>query len=132
MHYRKHRHWGERHWWWGGRGLCRGHAASPARGCGRRPAYPPPPWPMWPPHSIATHPAPPARTGQPVAERKGVLAWVNPAACSGCGSCASACPVGAIVLGPVASADPRVCRGCGACAERCPTGAIALVSLPSE
>ena len=46
-------------------------------------------------------------------------------ACVSCGSCAGACPTGAISEGDgkfVIDAD--VCVSCGACADSCPTGAI--------
>ena len=51
-----------------------------------------------------------------------------PARCTGCGSCLSACPNGAVV--PVSGGMPRTerekCVGCGACAAACPSGAREL------
>ena len=47
-------------------------------------------------------------------------------ACISCGSCADACPMGAIAQGAdhyEINAD--TCVGCGACAGTCPMGAIA-------
>ena len=48
-------------------------------------------------------------------------------ACISCGSCADACPMGAIAedssLGHYAISD--ACIDCGTCADTCPTGAIA-------
>lgn len=46
-------------------------------------------------------------------------------ACVACGSCAAACPVGAIAEGDgkyEINADS--CVGCGTCQSTCPTGAI--------
>jgi len=48
-------------------------------------------------------------------------------ACLGLGSCARACPLGAIsVREGLASVDPGRCSGCGACVAACPQGLIAL------
>ncbi len=48
--------------------------------------------------------------------------------CIGLGSCAAACPVGAIhIIGGAAAVDTAKCRGCGKCAAVCPKGIIELV-----
>ena len=46
--------------------------------------------------------------------------------CVSCGSCESACPVGAISMGDGhMQIDAGTCIDCGACARTCPVGAIA-------
>lgn len=67
---------------------------------------------------------------------------IDEARCTGCGTCAQACPVDATVTVPAAPAgdrsdtkaaiDENRCLGCGLCARSCPGGAIALVSRPER
>ncbi len=54
---------------------------------------------------------------------------INPVKCLGAGSCAIACPEGAIGLikGKAHLINPTVCVGHGACMAACPHGAITLV-----
>lgn len=44
--------------------------------------------------------------------------------CVACGTCAEACPNGAIKEGDVYSISAEDCVDCGSCADACPTGAI--------
>ena len=45
--------------------------------------------------------------------------------CTGCGSCITACPAGAITFeGECARIDEALCTECGTCIEECPVGAI--------
>jgi Na+-translocating ferredoxin:NAD+ oxidoreductase subunit B len=48
--------------------------------------------------------------------------------CVGLGSCAKACPRGAIrVMAGLAIVNPALCTGCGECVKSCPTGVISLL-----
>lgn len=70
------------------------------------------------------------------------IARVNEAECSGCGQCASVCPVNAISTEqsdcsseakPAATrVDEKICLGCGVCVRNCPTGSLHLESRPER
>ncbi len=68
-----------------------------------------------------------ARLGVPMLVSSGYVARVNAEACLACGTCAEACPFGAIQVGNwAAQVNGDLCMGCGVCEGQCPEGAIAL------
>ena len=54
----------------------------------------------------------------------GVVARIDPARCTRCGVCTTACRYGALHAPPCVARE--MCEGCGACAHVCPEGAVAL------
>jgi NAD-dependent dihydropyrimidine dehydrogenase PreA subunit len=60
------------------------------------------------------------------------IAHIDPARCSGCGRCLSACELRLLAFETKAWKKRTVlqdidrCSGCGECAARCPTGAISM------
>jgi ferredoxin len=73
------------------------------------------------------------RSGTPMLASSGFRAVLEAGECAGCGSCADACPFGAIEM---CDGLPRLagqaCMGCGVCVTRCPHGALRLVPAPER
>ncbi len=66
--------------------------------------------------------------GVPVVAPSGYVAHTDADLCTGCGSCADACPFGALsVEGDESVLDWQKCMGCGVCVEKCPNDALSLV-----
>jgi Fe-S-cluster-containing hydrogenase component 2 len=57
-------------------------------------------------------------------------AEVDKNSCVACGTCANACPIGAIkiVAGVFAEVDQLKCVGCSKCAKECPASVIEIVT----
>ena len=61
------------------------------------------------------------------------VATVNEEICSGCGTCESVCPFGAVqVIDGKAQVETLLCHGCGLCSASCPTGAMELKNYTTE
>jgi ferredoxin len=66
--------------------------------------------------------------GIPMVAPSGYVAHTDADLCTGCGSCADACPFGALsVEGDESVLDWEKCMGCGVCVEKCPNDALSLV-----
>ena len=69
--------------------------------------------------------------------RSGEVASIDPASCTGCGRCATACRFGAVVRAQTHGAvqsyrvEPGACEGCAACYYACAEGAISLLERHS-
>lgn len=73
------------------------------------------------------------RNGAPMLISSGLVAYVDPALCQGCGNCVSYCQFQAItVMDGLAAVDAAACMGCGVCTSKCPQDAIRLVDAPDR
>ncbi|AFM26895.1 FAD-dependent oxidoreductase [Desulfomonile tiedjei] len=68
----------------------------------------------------------------------GMVSFVDPYLCRGCGRCVDVCPFHAPELKEVApgmfvsEVNPALCKGCGACGVACPTGAASIRHFKDE
>lgn len=59
------------------------------------------------------------------------MVHIDEARCTGCGTCVSVCPTGAIrLVEGVARIEQTLCRECEACLSACPDGAILALREP--
>ena len=78
-------------------------------------------------------------------ESEAQISHVDVSKCSGCGTCVSICPYGALslvdktmrensvkVTRPVCEVNPVLCQGCGACTVACKPGALDLLGFTDE
>ncbi|MEW5760679.1 MAG: CoB--CoM heterodisulfide reductase iron-sulfur subunit A family protein [Candidatus Thermoplasmatota archaeon] len=66
-------------------------------------------------------------------ESEGIIAEVNPAKCTGCEMCISACPFSAIEkFEGIAKVNATLCKGCGTCSATCNSGAIQQLGFKDE
>jgi len=93
--------------------------------------------------SVAQASSAAARAGIPLAQGRltvnAQIAWIDTDNCSGCGTCVSLCPYGAITFltkeginHPVAELNDIQCKGCGTCVSACPTGVITAKGFTDE
>jgi heterodisulfide reductase subunit A len=89
--------------------------------------------------SIAQAAAAAARAESVLSKKKivteGVVATIDPDACSGCGLCVSLCPFEAIGQDEesrIASVNSSLCKGCGTCTAACTAGASRLQGFRSD
>lgn len=62
----------------------------------------------------------------------GIVSWIDPEKCAGCGGCVEVCPYNAIHMNPetgVAEVNSALCKGCGACTAACPSEAPQLMGF---
>ena len=62
--------------------------------------------------------------GGKLAMHAGARPFINPFACSQCGTCAAHCPADAIIVGRFSRIRKDRCIGCAACSAVCPKGAV--------
>jgi len=66
------------------------------------------------------------RHGVPMITSSGYVAQIEDTYCTACGTCAEACPFGAIQVDATAHVTFEKCMGCGVCEGQCAQGAISL------
>ena len=86
-------------------------------------------------YAAASKAAGPLRMGY--VKPEAITSSVNEDICSGCGTCVSLCPFGAMELVSkdgkrVAQAIVAQCKGCGVCGATCPSGAITMNHFRNE
>jgi len=69
---------------------------------------------------------PGSRPYREVGSGQGVAPLTREATCTLCGSCAAACPTGAVAVGGAVTTDADACILCCACVKSCPSGARVL------
>ena len=67
-------------------------------------------------------------------ETEGIVSQVNEEKCTGCGTCLTVCPYGAMekTAEGVAKTNIVLCKGCGTCVASCPERAIRLPGFTDE
>lgn len=68
-------------------------------------------------------------------EAEGIVAFINPGRCTGCGLCVLNCPYKAIEIDKaklVAVVNQALCMGCGTCSANCRCSAIDLLGFTNE
>ncbi|MBN2186463.1 MAG: CoB--CoM heterodisulfide reductase iron-sulfur subunit A family protein [Dehalococcoidia bacterium] len=86
-------------------------------------------------YAAASKAAGPMRIGY--VKPEAITSSVNEDICSGCGTCVSLCPFGAMELVSkdgkrVAQSTVAQCKGCGVCGAACPSGAITMNHFSNE
>jgi heterodisulfide reductase subunit A len=67
-------------------------------------------------------------------EVEGIVSQVNEEKCTGCGTCVTICPYGAMEKTAEGKAKTNIvlCKGCGTCVASCPERAIRLPGFTDE
>jgi len=67
-------------------------------------------------------------------EVEGIVSQVNEQKCTGCGTCLTICPYGAMEKNAegIAKTNIVLCKGCGTCVASCPERAVRLPGFTDE